>query len=72
MEEPQWDRGTDKEFSTMNYTLVVVNGEIFHHFMASLEAMVGNYLVVFIMNNAPIHTSMPETYPTLQFSAPRS
>ena len=44
-----------------------VNGEIFNHFMASLEAMVGDYPVVFIVDNAPIHNSMPKTYPTTQF-----
>ena len=30
--------------------------------MASLEAMVGDYPVVFIMDNAPIHNSIRETY----------
>ena len=35
--------------------------------MASLEVMVGDFTVVFIMDNALIHNSMSETYPSLQF-----
>ena len=35
--------------------------------MASLETMVGEYPIVFTMDNAPVQSSMPETYPTLQF-----
>ena len=44
-----------------------VNGVIFNLFMASLEAMVGDYQFVFIMDNIPIQKSMPETYHTMQF-----
>ena len=44
-----------------------VNREIFNNFMTSLEAMIGDFPVVFVMDNDPIHSSIPETYPTMQF-----
>ena len=73
-----WGRGGNATVIAAIYICVVevfyhelhfgpVNGEIFNHSMASLEAMVGDFTVAFIMENASIQNSMPETYPTLQF-----
>ena len=44
-----------------------VNGQTFNHFLASLTSIIHGYPAVLIMDNAPIHNNMAETYPDVQF-----
>ena len=42
-----------------------VNKQAFNHFLASLEAILGDEETVIIMDNAPVHNGMQEIYPNL-------